>query len=314
MGSSLTVPRIECNCQEETEVIEEVVAPVSAYATGEVDAGHASKAGESLTETVSTSASSEDDDSIQTAVPLWRQEVELQIQNRLDAEEEQARQREKEAQMAADAAEAEAQKKAEAKAALKSKAKPSSSKKKASSQPKAARTLEPESAGEQTQEEVPPPKPSQEQVVPESRGSVADTLPDDVNEWTQAQMVSLCNEALVATKAQASNLYIMDNGKLTIKASYAKPKYTAFSNESQEFKFAPGVGLPGRTFNSKRPGLLPDVRETDIVNFPRKQLALDYNLVCFSVKPVGRNAVLEVVSKKKWDKIPAYMKQFKRVS
>eukprot|EP00931_Biecheleriopsis_adriatica_P081230 TRINITY_DN5455_c0_g1_i8.p1 TRINITY_DN5455_c0_g1~~TRINITY_DN5455_c0_g1_i8.p1 ORF type:complete len:353 (-),score=77.93 TRINITY_DN5455_c0_g1_i8:115-1125(-) len=328
MGNSMTVPRHSC-CNHEHQEIEDLVVPVSAYAHGEeVDKGVRSVSDMFSSESTSAgSANSEDGDAFPAAnMPMWKQEVESLNQRWIEAEEErhaeQVRQRGREAMAYAAAVEAEAKKKAEEEAkAASSKEASSSTKKKASSR-KSRKGKKPrsedETAGDKTEDEANSSMhlslgaTTEASAPAEGQGSVADSLPDDLNECTQAQMVSVCKEALTETKAQVSVLYVIDNGFLTVKAHYAKPRYEDFANQCYDFKFAAGVGLPGRTFKSKRPGLLPDVNETDIVNFQRKGFALENRLLCFAVKPLGSNGVLEVVSKKKWDKLPDYMKKFKR--
>eukprot|EP00931_Biecheleriopsis_adriatica_P040447 TRINITY_DN23183_c0_g1_i1.p1 TRINITY_DN23183_c0_g1~~TRINITY_DN23183_c0_g1_i1.p1 ORF type:complete len:352 (-),score=93.26 TRINITY_DN23183_c0_g1_i1:42-1097(-) len=351
MGSSLAVLPYKC-CSEEQQASVEVVAHSATAPDGEVVPKGLTKDAEPTSQvSVSTSAGSEDSSEglppSAEHTPLWMQDAEeLKQRWREEAEAEQVRQHEREEQAAAAIAQVEADAKEARKDSKKKKApsRKTQGAKKSEGKP-AGGTAEDDAissrqlhVSESTESSTGlPSRPSSrnsskdssgrrfsaliisEALLPpdvavESGGSVADSLPDDVNKWTQEQRTSICKEALEETQGQSSCLYIMDKGLLTVKAHFAKPKYEEFAHQCYDFKFASGVGLPGRTFKSKRPGLLPDVRETDIVNVPRKDFALKVGIVCLSEKPLGSNAVLEVASKQRWDKLPEYMKQFKRVT
>eukprot|EP00931_Biecheleriopsis_adriatica_P037485 TRINITY_DN21495_c0_g1_i1.p1 TRINITY_DN21495_c0_g1~~TRINITY_DN21495_c0_g1_i1.p1 ORF type:complete len:468 (+),score=89.72 TRINITY_DN21495_c0_g1_i1:31-1404(+) len=143
---------------------------------------------------------------------------------------------------------------------------------------------------------------------PQDSERCTEGLPQDVNEWTQLQMNDVCKEAISATKGQVSILYTMDKGYLTVKAHFAQPQFERFATRCYDFKFARGAGLPGLSFQSGSPKLMSDVTHAQFAIFPRKDFALAFGLVSFMCKPVGSNAVLEVVSERPWKTLPAYMK------
>ena len=77
---------------------------------------------------------------------------------------------------------------------------------------------------------------------------------------------------------QAGNLWIPDEGSLRCISSWAKDSVACheFSAASNHFVFPPGVGLPGRIWQSGAPDWIRDLRQDE--NFPRSQTAFDEGL------------------------------------
>ncbi|HAP67480.1 MAG TPA: hypothetical protein DCQ99_06780 [Nitrospinae bacterium] len=97
---------------------------------------------------------------------------------------------------------------------------------------------------------------------------------EDMNSAIQVVL----NEVCKSTGWVYGESWIPNNGGETLEYGsgfYSEEGHMKFMEVSKNFKFKPGIGLPGRVWASKKPEWLKDVSTLDVSVFPRSKIAQD---------------------------------------